>query len=122
MLGTDELDPDGLHDAERRAAEGAIYVRTDFAPNDTLPDVAYGAADSARIEPAFDSDAAGLYIAGWLLGDAIAHGADTPTALEKAMRAHVAEGDANDAWLEVPPSVARIEVMRIKGGRAEPLP
>jgi hypothetical protein len=68
-----------------------------------------------------DRTAAELYVGGWLLGDAINRGADTPQALRKALEARISEGDAHDAWPAIPDSIARIEVMRIRNGRAERL-
>jgi hypothetical protein len=107
VLGTDEIDPLGFHEQARRADEGAIFVRGTYVPSDT----SWTAATDAV-----------AWIAGWVVGDAIAHGADSPGTLEKALRARVTESDAGSAWLNVPPEIARVEVLRVHGGRAEPLP
>lgn len=106
VLGTDELDPAGFHEPARRAVEGAIFVRTRYAP-----------ADTSEVE--WDGLTAAAWIAGWAVGNAIAQGADSPRALVQALESRIVEGDASDAWLAVPPEVARIEVLRVKNGRAE---
>jgi hypothetical protein len=49
------------------------------------------------------------------------HGADSPARLEKALDQRAAESDASNRWLTVPPEVATIEVLRVKGGRLEKL-
>ncbi len=106
VLGTDELDPAGFHEQARRAAEGAIFVRTRYSPVDT----------SAT---EWDGPSSAAWIAGWAVGNAIAHGADSPRALVRALETRVPEEDASNAWLAVPPEVAKIDVLRVRNGRAE---
>jgi hypothetical protein len=106
VLGTDELDPSGFHESARRALEGAILVRARYTPADTT---AGGWSESSAAE----------WIAGWAIGDAIAHGADSPLTLAKALEERATESDASDAWLAVPPEIARVEVLRVRGGRTE---
>ena len=79
ILGTDELDPAGFHDQAQRALEGAILVRTRYTPADTL---------------AWDDLSAAAWSAGWVIGDAVAHGADSPKSLDRALEARATEADA----------------------------
>jgi hypothetical protein len=106
VLGTDELDPAGFHELARRAVEGAIFVRTRYTPADSIAGGWTGPSASA-------------WVAGWAVGSAIARGADSPRALLKALEAGTSETDASNAWLTIPPEIARIEVLRVKNGRAE---
>ena len=107
VLGTDELDPAGFHDQARRALEGAILVRTRYTPADTL---------------AWDDRSAAAWAAGWVVGDAIAHGADSPKALDRALEARATEADASNRWLALPAGIAKVEVLRVRGGKMETLP
>ncbi|MEP7029146.1 MAG: ABC transporter substrate-binding protein, partial [Candidatus Eisenbacteria bacterium] len=115
VLGTEELDPAGFHEQARRAAEGAIFVRGSYTP------VGAGSGVGSDEGP-LPASAAECYVAGWLIADAIAHGADTPWTLEQALEKRIVEGDALDAWPAIPPTVARVEMSRIRNGQAEPLP
>jgi hypothetical protein len=106
VLGNEQIDPAGFHEQARTAAEGAIFVRSYYAPVDTA-----GVREAESAE----------WVAGWLVGDAIAHGADSPKTLQGALNARSSDGDQREAWVDVPPAIARIEVFRVRGGRAEPL-
>jgi hypothetical protein len=107
LLGSDELDPAGFHDQARRALEGAILVRTRYTPADTL---------------AWDEHSSAAWVAGWVVGDALAQGADSPKSLGRALEARATEADAANLWLALPATVAKVEVLRVRGGRLEILP
>jgi len=107
LLGSDELDPAGFHEQARRALEGAILVRTRYTPADTL---------------AWDEHSAAAWAAGWVVGDALAHGADSPKALDRALEARATEADASNRWLALPAGIAKVEVLRVRGGNLEPVP
>ena len=105
LFGTDELDPAGFHDP--RPLEGAVLVRSRYTPADTLQ---------------WSDASAAAWIAGWAVGDAMAHGADSPGRLAKALDERAKESDAANRFLSVPPEVATIEVVRVRGGKLERLP
>jgi len=107
VLGSDELDPAGFHDQARRALEGAILVRARYTPADTL---------------AWDESSAAAWAAGWVVGDALAHGADSPKSLDAALEARATEADAANRWLALPDAIAKVEVLRVRAGRLEILP
>jgi hypothetical protein len=65
---------------------------------------------------------AAAWAAGWVVGDALAHGADSPQTLDRALEARATEADAANRWLALPAAIAKVEVLRVRGGQLEILP
>ncbi|MGH7726535.1 MAG: hypothetical protein ACREOU_13995 [Candidatus Eiseniibacteriota bacterium] len=114
VLGTEELDPAGFHERTRAAAEGAVYVSSEYELSEKERGGLMRGTEWISEEPLYRR----YYLAGRAIGACVAQGAYTPGSLRKSLARRSRPSHTLTASLEWSEDIAAVPLYRIERGVA----